>query len=405
MQLSPIRTELEEIPPNASAPFFWVELRSYLCNWPTYRRSRDAAADFVCCVCKQATNSCSPAKSGLKRPNISDSSTKMSKVKKTKPGKSPVSQSSGNLRGECAECEAELKMSDGVVCVDCDSVRHMNKKCSGFSKATYDKDKELKSKYICKDCNVADSSSESESKNTSEPNVKFMQQVMNKLSGFERKLDSKLRKFQSFAELFSETINQVTECKSELDSLSKRVKKLDMTPKTNESKPNEVIVTNVPPLENENTEKVAEAILKGLDAKIGTDEIQQAFRFEVNKDGKKRHFLKIRMNNDAAKGRAIKAARAAKATLKDLDLEAALKSKFIRPETGGEEDHLKAPIFINEAVSKSTSQLLQSAVKSKKDNRIQTAWTYHDKVYVRKLQGSKPVLINSEAELASLLDS
>ena len=296
-------------------------------------------------------------------------------------------------------------MSDGVVCVDCDSVRHMNKKCSGFSKATYDKDKELKSKYICKDCNVADSSSESETENTSEPNVKFMQQVMSKLSGFERKLDSKLSKFQSIAEMFSETIDQVTELKTKLDSLSKRVKKLEMTPKTNESKPNEVIVTNVPPLENENTEKVAEAILKGLDAKIGTDEIQQAFRFEVNKDGKKRHFLKIRMNNDAAKGRAIKAARAAKATLKDLDLEAALKSKFIRPETGGEEDHLKAPIFINEAVSKSTSQLLQSAVKSKKDNRIQTAWTYHDKVYVRKLQGSKPVLINSEAELASLLDS
>lgn len=99
------------------------------------------------------------------------------------------------------------------------------------------------------------------------------------------------------------------------------------------------------------------------------------------------------------------AARAARATLKDLDLETVLDSKFVKSEVDGQEEHLKAPIFVNEAVSKSTSLLLQHAVKEKKANRIQTAWTYQNRLYVRKLQGAKPVMITSEADLKSLLNS
>lgn len=94
----------------------------------------------------------------------------------------------------------------------------------------------------------------------------------------------------------------------------------------------------------------------------------------------------------------IKAARAAKADLGDLDL-ANKTGLSYKNAASLPAEYLKAPIFINEAVSKGTRLLLLKAIKLKKEKRIHTAWTYLVKVFIRKAQSAKPEMVDSDEKL------
>lgn len=79
-----------------------------------------------------------------------------------------------------------------------------------------------------------------------------------------------------------------------------------------------------------------------------------------------RHFIKARMSSYATKGKVIKAARTVKAEFSDLNLSKKTGLKF-KNETALPSNYQESPIFINEAVSRSTRMLLSAAIKLKKE--------------------------------------
>ena len=144
-----------------------------------------------------------------------------------------------------------------------------------------------------------------------------MKLVPRKFPSMEKILNTKLSQVQAIADMFSKKMDEVTELKSKVAATNDRLKKLEKSPRTTERQSNDIIVTNIPPFQKEDTIRVAEAVLEGLAADVKKEEILQASRFEVEKDGRTRYFIKIRMANDEAKGRSIKAATAAKVQLKE----------------------------------------------------------------------------------------
>ena len=310
----------------------------------------------------------------------------------------------------CVKCENTLKTSDSVKCNACASLFHMKKCCAGISRASFDENRGLAKNFICENC-VEDSESVSSSENgdklptrtarakrdTAEP----MELILKKISSMEKKFEKEMSQFRSITDMFSGQIDDVTKLKKKVKTLEERIRTLETTTRQPEQPHREVIVSNVPPLENENTAKVAAAIFESPQAGLAPDDIQQATRFESTLQEKKRFYLKVRLSSYEAKGKAIKAARAAKASLKDLNLP----RQTIQPyanEQSLPEDHLTAPIFVNEAVSKTTKTLLLLAIKHKKEKKLHTVWTYLDKVFARRTEKAKATVINSEAELEQL---
>lgn len=229
-----------------------------------------------------------------------------------------------------------------------------------------------------------------------------MQVILQKLTNLEKKWDKKMAQFNSVVEMFSSQTDDVTNLKTKVKELQERVEALEKSPKhTVEEKHREVVITNVPPLLNENTKKVAEAVFRAIQVDLGEGDVQLATRFETKTEQNKKYFLKVRLATSEAKGKVIKAARSARANLQDLQL--CQKTKLTRAnESTFQKGFITAPIFINEAVSKSTRLLMQSAIKLKKEQKIHTVWSYQDRVFIRKETKSKPVMINSEEDLKAL---
>ena len=303
---------------------------------------------------------------------------------------------------KCVKCDLEVRKQDAVTCGRCAKWRHMTKKCAGFSKATFDKDVSLKNSFRCKEC-VSSSESEDES-DEAETKDSALMAVLSRITRLEKRIDKKLDNVNRIADMFSAQIDDVAKLKASVADLQQKVKRLERAPKQMEEQHKEVIVTNIPPLEKEDVNSVAFAVFKGLEAKIDKEDVTAVSRFETTVDEKKRYFLRVKMASYEAKGKVIKAARAAKTTLKDLNLQKALGASFSVDPTRSEEI-LTAPIFVNEAVSKATRTLLLAAIKLKKEKKIHTTWTYLNKVYVRKEQKSTPILVNSEEALQALVEA
>lgn len=329
----------------------------------------------------------------------------MDKVKHKKKSSNQSAASGENRLVECAFCEEEIERRQGVVCSTCKTVRHMKKKCAGFSKAAFEKDAKLAKGYICAACQSSEPDSESdEDDNDEETGSKgsaVWKQVLGKIGRLEKNLDKKMDQLQAVVEMYSAQIDEVASLKKQVSDLNERVRKIEKAPRHSESAHREVIITNVPPLENENTVSVVQAIFNGLEAAVKTEEVAHVARFESAEGNPKKHYIKVQLTSDLAKGRVIKAARAAKATLKDLKIKKQTGLKYKNEDTL-REDFENAPIFVNEVVSRGTKILLQAAIALKKEKVIHTTWTYLDRVYIRKEKGTKPLLINSEEQLKAL---
>lgn len=153
----------------------------------------------------------------------------------------------------------------------------------------------------------------------------------------------------------------------------------------------------MPPLESEDSKDVAVAIFNCLESGLKQEEVT---RFESNTGETRRFYLKVRLSTQEAEGKVIRAARAAKATLRDLQLKEKSGKAFTN--TDSLNAYLDAPIFINEAVTRQTRNLLLKVIKMKKDKRIHTVWTYQDRVYARKQPKSTPILIDNDKDLSKL---
>lgn len=303
---------------------------------------------------------------------------------------------------KCAACNEAVKPQDGITCVKCHVTRHVKLKCAGISKASVVKDKKLRKTFICDSCQ-ASSESESDSTETRSasgrtPNRGTLDIVLKKLDDMETKWEKRMNQFQAAVDMCSAQVDDITKLKVEVSQLAKRIKTLEKAPNQSTETQKEVIISNVPPLQKEETVKIARAIFSSLEAGIEESEVRQASRFQTGTGETTRHFIKVKLSNHESKGKVIKAARAAKANLKDLQLCVKTGLTFENSDTLGK-DFLLTPVFINEAVSKETRLLLRAAIALKKEKKIHTTWTYQDRVYIRKEPQARPVAINSESNL------
>ena len=329
----------------------------------------------------------------------------MPKTKRTQRLSDQEQLGNGKTSTECASCGEMIEKELGVTCSSCHAIRHMKKKCAGLSKMAFEKDNRLIKNYVCEQCKkISDSESGSDEESDSEddgPRSNELKMVLSHLTRLETRMEKRLNQFQAVVEMCSMQIDDITELKSKVSKIHERLKKLESAPKLAESKHREVIISNVPPMEGENTTKLAMHIFEGMESGLEPTAVQTASRFESSRDGETRFFMKVLMANDEAKGKVIKAARAAKSNLKDLNLVQKTGSNFVNVLTL-RADFLSAPIFVNEAVSRSTKALLTAAIKLKREKNLHTVWTYLDKVYVRKQKDAKPRVIDSEEDLIQL---
>lgn len=213
-----------------------------------------------------------------------------------------------------------------------------------------------------------------------------------------RKWDKRMDQFQAVIEMFSAKIDEVSELKTRVAQLSERVKALEKLPRQSNEHQRDVIISNVPPLENEDTLKLVGTIFKSLQSDLKDGDVLRATRFESKNTDNKRYFLKVKLVSDQAKGSVIKAARAARATLSDLQIKQKTGVSFENEQTLPKE-FLNAPIYINEATFRETRTILNAAIRLKREKKLHAVWTYFDKVYVRKEQKSSPVGICNEEDL------
>ncbi|XP_028966619.1 uncharacterized protein LOC114828079 [Galendromus occidentalis] len=301
---------------------------------------------------------------------------------------------------KCAKCEQTIK-KDGLACVRCHAKLHETKKCSGVSKASLDKDKKLRKTFVCDDCLASSDSEQEDDSPTEITSEKLMMKILSKISELDSKWQKKFDQFQSVIDMFSSQIDEVSELKARLKESSGKVKALEKLPRQTTEERSEVIISNVPPLAQEDPVKIAEAVFSSLEAGLSDCQILSASRFETKVDDKKRCFLKVKLSTNIAKGKVIEAARIAKATLKDLQLETKTGLKFADLNSLPQKFE-DSPVFVNEAISKPTKILLQRAIMLKREKKVHTAWTYMDRVYVRKQQKSPPIGISCIADLEKL---
>lgn len=307
---------------------------------------------------------------------------------------------------ECESCELEVAKKDEIRCIKCKSAWHMKKKCMGMSRDFLEKNKHLQRNFRCNKCSGSDSDSEPEDdpegRQRRDPATDSLLQVLKKFTDLDKKMDERMNQFQAVIEMFSSKIDEVTKLKSEVSRLTERVKALENAPRQNPEQHRDVVISNVPPMVDENPLVLAEKIFESLDAGLSKGDVQRALRFESKNGEYKRHFLKVQLASYEAKGKAIKTSRTVRATLGDLDLRSKFGKGFVDEESL-EGNFLSSRIFVNEAISKPTKTILVAAVKLKKEGKIHTVWTYLDKVFVRLETKSKPIQINSESDLQGLL--
>lgn len=314
----------------------------------------------------------------------------------------------------CAICEETVQNKEGIACIQCCAVRHKKKSCVGWSKAHLEKHPELARNFVCQPCKQSQLSSESdEDSEEEEPQNKMalqrtkhvdaasFERVLSKIENMEKKWDKRMDQFESIIQMCSAQIDDVTNLKKKVKGLEDRLRNLEKTPRQQESQFRDVIITNVPPMEGEVTTNVAHAVFESLSASVSAEDIQSASRFESEANKTKKYFLKVRLSSSEIKGKVIKAARAAKASLKDLNLSSKIKLPF-KNENELPPDFQAAPIFVNESVTRETKSLLQKTLKLKKEGKLHTVWTYQNRVYVRKSKDAKPFPINGEEELSRL---
>lgn len=204
--------------------------------------------------------------------------------KKTKSSTvSPERSVKTSKTSECAACEGKLEKRDAVCCVLCKNTWHMTKRCSGYSKAAFEENPKLVRTFQCDECSkdssteeVTDSENDVPRRSSGKDSLNV---VLEKIVEMDKKLDKKLGKFQAVIDMFSDQIDVVTDLRKQVSEMQTRIRKLEQAPKAPEEKHREVIICNVPPLENEDVIKVAGAIFAGVEAEIEPEDVVDASRF------------------------------------------------------------------------------------------------------------------------------
>ena len=206
-------------------------------------------------------------------------------------GRKPRKAPRGTSQVKCAACEDSVSKSDGIVCLRCKAVRHKKKSCVGFSKAAIESDPDFVKDFVCQSCcDLLDSESESseDAEVSGRESQDSMARVLAIITKIEKKWDKRMFQFEAVIKMCSNQIDDVTNLKKKVRSLEDRSKALESAPKQQEPQFRDVVITNVPPLEGEDTAKIAKLIFDGVGADISPEDIQTASRFvsEINENKK-----------------------------------------------------------------------------------------------------------------------
>lgn len=168
----------------------------------------------------------------------------------------------------------------------------------------------------------------------------------------------------------------------------------------------DIVICNIPEVANEDTKKVARAVLESVEPTVDGACVTRARRVTTS-SGTGIPLIKATVNDEKVKGQIIKAARTKRLLVKDVKLHAQLK----RLTKGVEEAWKAAPpreeelcrnVYINESTSRRTRQLLDKARKLRVSGLVERAWTFRDNVFVRVSSRDRPLCIRHETDLEAL---
>lgn len=172
----------------------------------------------------------------------------------------------------------------------------------------------------------------------------------------------------------------------------------------------DIVICNVPEIEDENTAGVAQAILSTLEPTLQGDCFSQATRITTS-NGNGVPLIKITMNDEHVKGKVIKAAKLKKLCVNDMKLDSKFNVLSKKKDAGNwkgqkpQPDVLARRVFVNESTSKATRQLFNRVRKLRESGLVERAWTFRDNVFVRVTGRDRPLCVRSESDLNNLLQS
>lgn len=206
-------------------------------------------------------------------------------------------------------------------------------------------------------------------------------------------------KFDEILKLFS----RIEKLEREMKSLTTKSGRSSRMQNSYNAYHNDVIISKVPEIVEEDIGKVARIIMSGLGTDIKESEILEVSRFG-SKDAAHKVFLKVRFANPMAKRKAIKASREKKATFAEIVREHKNKPNqrldvTLTGSAGGitfKGDDMSVKenkIYINESVSKSAYAILKKALALKKEKTVHSVWTLNNKVYYKKTAEDSPRIL------------
>jgi hypothetical protein len=177
----------------------------------------------------------------------------------------------------------------------------------------------------------------------------------------------------------------------------------------------QIIVSNVPEIEGENIEAIAELVVNklGIDDNDQDRVVEKSKRFSIKtKDGSSKSFLEITLKNQMLRSKAVASSKKLKLTLYDLDLNDNIDIMQENKEPVlFDEEQLKSNVYVNENISRYTRYILNNAIRIKNnnkedemDNGISAAWTYNDAVYIKKKNDNRAIRIFDLNHLNSIIE-
>lgn len=186
---------------------------------------------------------------------------------------------------------------------------------------------------------------------------------------------------KSFAKDLDNLTIQNQAMKTELSELRKKAEENDYN-----SRKNNLIIRNVPCLQNENLVKIASSIFAKCNCTLKDSDFQQITRFKGNtKKPLSPGLVLISFRDAALRERILSTARKCKITIEDIGMG---KSKDV--------------IFIAEDLSPYTSGLFAAARECNRKLNWRFAWCKAGKIFMRKEETSTPILVKDFPTLEKL---
>lgn len=322
---------------------------------------------------------------------------------------------SSNMPAKCARCQTDIKSEDFVICNECQGKFHFD--CS-ISEQNYKKLSTAKKKlWKCSSCTQlllpnaktatrANSNSAVDEEETEDKSLKsevrdikiILGTIMNKLDNIDQiKSDIiELKKNTKFiGEQYDSIKIQLTENNNIINDMGKTIKVLE---KCNEEKDEKIKdlnykivkmeqysrnknieVCEFPQTPNENCIDIILNIAKELKINLQRENVEDAHRVPSNKKNKPPPII-IHFQSKKFQEQFV-----------------AMKNVIMFKGTPNEKK-----IYINEHISPYYKQLLMMVKHAARDKNYKFVWFRKDKIYARKIENSKPVIIESERDLQKL---